>query len=82
MNPKDAVAILEETIGNSNCRTAITVSYDNSKKHAGGRTVISLFNPETNAFCVMGYRHETAKVISFHRVAEDGTYPNDEWWLK
>lgn len=82
VNPKDAVAILEETIGNSNCRTAITVSYDNSKKHAGGRTVISLFNPETNAFCVMGYRHETAKVISFHRVAEDGTYPNDEWWLK
>lgn len=73
--------ILIETLGNPSVRTALTVTFDHSKRFSGPRYLVSMYHPDTGAFCVMGYRNNQGRIVSMHRIPKGGSYPNDEWWI-
>ncbi len=87
-NPEQAIKVLQETLGNENCRVVVSLKKETFSVKKHGKTVkvpiclkrIVLHNPQTNQYCVMVLDDNTLKLVSWH----DGppTYGDNEWSLK
>ena len=83
-DPELAVKILQETLGNENCR--VVVSLKRAVETQRGKKVpiclkrIVLHNPSAQSYCVMVWDGHTLKLVSWNNA--DDNYGNDEWSLK
>ena len=84
VNPELAVKILQETLGNENCR--VVVSLKRAVETQRGKKVpiclkrIVLHNPATQSYCVMVWDGQALKLVSWNNAGDD--YGNDEWSLR
>ena len=84
VNPELAVKILQETLGNENCR--VVVSLKRASETQRGKKVpiclkrIVLHNPSTQSYCVMVWDGQALKLVSWNNAGDD--YGNDEWRLE
>lgn len=87
VDPQKAVRLLEETLGNENCRVVVSLKRGMETKHLYGSKVrkpsclkrIVLHNPQKKTYCVMVYDGKELKLVSWHNANED--YGNKEWSL-
>ena len=83
-DPELAVKILQETLGNENCR--VVVSLKRAVETQRGKKVpiclkrIVLHNPSAQSYCVMVWDGHTLKLVSWNNAGDN--YGNDEWSLK
>ena len=83
-DPELAVKILQETLGNENCR--VVVSLKRAVETQRGKKVpiclkrIVLHNPSAQSYCVMVWDGHTLKLASWNNAGDN--YGNDEWSLK
>ncbi len=83
-DPELAVKILQETLGNENCR--VVVSLKRAVETQRGKKVpiclkrIVLHNPSAQSYCVMVWNGHTLKLVSWNNAGDN--YGNDEWSLK
>ena len=82
VNPGDAIKLLQETIGNPNCRVVVSMkrAVSNSKPICLRRII--LHNPETKTYCVMIYNEneKNLRLVSWNNAEEN--YGNNEWSLR
>lgn len=84
VNPELAVKILQETLGNENCR--VVVSLKRAVETQRGKKVpiclkrIVLHNPSTQSYCVMVWDGKELKLVSWHNASDD--YGKNEWTLE
>ena len=85
-NPDEAVKILKDTLGNSNCR--VVVSLKKIKKAVSGKRQfdclkrIVITNQDSTSYCVLVYDENNHKLnlVSWHHAPY--TYGDSEWSLK
>ena len=74
--------LLQETIGNPNCRVVVSMkrAVSNSKPICLRRII--LHNPETKTYCVMIYNEneKNLRLVSWNNAEEN--YGNNEWSLR
>ena len=88
VNPELAVKILQETLGNENCRVVVSlkravtdqVIHEKTQKVPICLKRIVLHNPSTQSYCVMVWDGHTLKLVSWNNAGDN--YGNDEWSLK
>ena len=88
VDPDAAIRLLQETLGNQNCRVVVSLKRGVIDTHAAGKKIkqpiclkrIVLHNPETQAYCVLVWDGKALKLVSWNN-AGDG-YGNSEWMLK
>ena len=84
VNPGLAVKILQETLGNENCR--VVVSLKRAGETQRGKKVpiclkrIVLHNPTTQSYCVMIWDGKELKLVSWNNAGDD--YGKNEWTLE
>ena len=88
VDPAGATRLLEETLGDPNCR--VVVSLKRAMRKTGehgemGKTPICLkrvvlHNPEKQTYCVMVYDGKELKLVSWNNAGDD--YGNSEWTLE
>ena len=87
VDPQKAVRLLQETLGNENCRVVVSLKRNIETKLLHGSKVrepsclkrIVLHNPQKKTYCVMVYDGKELKLVSWHNANED--YGNKEWSL-
>ena len=87
-DPELAVKILQETLGNENCRGVISWkrAVDTTGKCGEWQKTpiclkrIVLHNPSTQNYCVMFWDGQALKLVSWNNAGDD--YGNEEWSLK
>ena len=87
-DPELAIKVLQETLGNENCR--VVVSLKRAEVKTGNRSDLQktpiclkrivLHNPSTQSYCVMVWDGKELKLVSWNNAGDD--YGNDEWSLK
>ncbi len=80
INPDDAIRLLDETLGNPNCRVVVSMKRAASNGKILCLKRIVLHNPETKTYCVMVYDGKTLKLVSWNNA--DNDYGNNEWKLR
>ena len=83
-DPELAVKILQETLGNENCRVVVSLKRAMENKRGKKKPIclkrIVLHNPSTHSYCVMVWNGKELKLVSWNNAGDD--YGNDEWSLK
>ena len=87
-DPEQAIKVLQETLGNENCRVVVSLKRAVEEQHVSGKKVkvpiclkrIVLHNPSTQSYCVMIWDGKELKLVSWNNAGDD--YGNDEWTLK
>ena len=87
-DPELAIKVLQETLGNENCRVVVSLKRAVDERHLSGKKVkmpvclkrIVLHNPSAQSYCVMVWDGQTLKLVSWNNAGDD--YGNDEWSLK
>ena len=83
-DPEQAIKVLQETLGNENCR--VVVSLKRAVETQRGKKVpiclkrIVLHNPAAQSYCVMVWDGKELKLVSWNNAGDD--YGNDEWSLR
>ena len=83
-DPELAIKVLQETLGNENCR--VVVSLKRAVETQRGKKVpiclkrIVLHNPAAQSYCVMVWDGKELKLVSWNNAGDD--YGNDEWSLR
>lgn len=88
MDPDAAIRLLQETLGNQNCRVVVSLkravatvgTRSNLQKVPVCLKRIVLHNPETQAYCVLVWDGKELKLVSWNNAGDD--YGNSEWALK
>lgn len=84
VNPELAVKILQETLGNENCRVVVSLKRASETKRGNKEPIclkrIVLHNPSTQSYCVMVWDGKELKLVSWHNASDD--YGNNEWTLE
>jgi len=88
VDPDAAIRLLQETLGNQNCRVVVSLKRAMIKvpSHGGVNKVpiclkrIVLHNPETQAYCVLVWDGKELKLVSWNNAGDD--YGNSEWVLQ
>ena len=87
-DPELAIRVLQETLGNENCRVVVSLKRAITQVPDRGSTKkipiclkrIVLHNPSTQSYCVMVWDGQALKLVSWNNAGDD--YGNDEWSLK
>ena len=87
-DPELAIRVLQETLGNENCRVVVSLkrAVDTTGKRGEWQKTpiclkrIVLHNPSTQSYCVMVWDGQALKLVSWNNAGDD--YGNDEWSLK
>ena len=87
-DPEQAIKVLQETLGNENCRVVVSlkraVLSTGDRRHLQKTPIclkrIVLHNPATQSYCVMVWDGQALKLVSWNNAGDD--YGNDEWSLK
>lgn len=87
-DPDQAVQILQETLGNENCRVVVSLKRAITDQHVAGKKKretfclkrIVLHNPEKQSYCVMVWDGHALKLVSWNNAGDD--YGNQEWSLE
>lgn len=88
VDPDAAIRLLQETLGNQNCRVVVSLKRAVAtvlKKNQRVKVPICLkrivlHNPETQAYCVLVWDGKELKLVSWNNAGDN--YGNTEWALK
>jgi len=84
VNPELAVKILQETLGNKNCRVVVSLKRASETPRGNKEPIclkrIVLHNPSTQSYCVMVWDGKELKLVSWHNASDD--YGKNEWTLE
>ncbi len=80
-DPEQAINVLQETLGNENCRVVVSLKRASETKRGNKEPIclkrIVLHNPSTQSYCVMVWDGKELKLVSWHNASDD--YGNNEW---
>ena len=87
-DPEQAIKVLQETLGNENCRVVVSlkravtdqVIHEKTQKVPVCLKRIVLHNPSTQSYCVMIWDGKELKLVSWNNAGDD--YGNDKWSLR
>ena len=73
-DPEQAIKVLQETLGNENCRVVVSLKRAVEEQHVSGKKVkvpiclkrIVLHNPSTQSYCVMIWDGKELKLVSWN----------------
>jgi len=84
VDPDKAIRLLQETLGDPNCRVVVSLKRVMEKKHGSGIPIclkrIVLHNPQTQTYCVMVYDGKELRLVSWNNAGDE--YGNGEWTLE
>lgn len=83
-DPDKSIRLLQETLGDPNCRVVVSLKRAKNKQHGHGDAIclkrIVLHNPNTKTYCVMVWDGNALKLVSWNNANDD--YGNSEWALE
>lgn len=84
VDPDKAIRLLQETLGDPNCRVVVSLKMVKEKKHGSDIPIclkrIVLHNPQKQTYCVMVYDGKELKLVSWNNAGDD--YGKKEWTLE
>lgn len=88
VNPDESVRLLQETLGDPNCRVVVSLervtekrpSHGSSSLHNISLKRIVLHNSKSKTYCVMNYVQGKLKLVSWNKANDD--YGEIQWALK
>ena len=88
VDPDKAIRLLQETLGDPNCRVVVSLKRVMEKIRTNQKTKpnpiclkrIVLHNPQKQTYCVMVYDGKELRLVSWHNDGDD--YGNGEWTLE
>ena len=85
--PDKSVKLLQETLGNPNCRVVVSLERTRIDSHTAGKKIkkiclkrIVLHNQQKGIYCVMIQRENELRLVSWNE--SDDNYGRTQWNLK